>query len=298
MKAIVIGSEGNIGKHLVPYLVKNGYEVASIDIKPDWREAYWNCDINMPIDMVKVFMDFKPSVVFLLASMVSRVTCEQSPGMAITTNVVGINNVVQLCKIFDSKLIYFSTSEVYGNVPEMREDVEVFPNNRYGLTKYIGEQIIQYEVQSHGLRAITIRPFMMCDENETIGENRSAMIRFASNIVMDLPINVHAGSFRSWLHVSDAIVVIEKCSRQESYQIFNIGHPDGLYTIDLAKMIVKEANRSEKLINVIEIPNKMTIVKKPYLKKQSEILKFIPLISIDEIVKRVVHRCKMDFSLK
>ena len=56
-------------------------------------------------------------------------------------------------------------------------------NNFYGLSKLLGEQIIDYEVKNFGLKAVILRPFMIYDEDEVIGEHRSAMIRFAFNLL-------------------------------------------------------------------------------------------------------------------
>ena len=70
------------------------------------------------------------------------------------------------------------------------------PNNRYGLSKLLGERLVEYEVQQHGLRAVTLRPFMMYDEHEELGDHRSAMIRFATNLAEGKEIEVHLGSER------------------------------------------------------------------------------------------------------
>ena len=87
------------------------------------------------------------------------------------------------------------------------------PNNRYGLSKLLGEQLVEYEVRTHGLEAVVLRPFMMYDENEDLGDHRSAMIRFSSELALGRPIEVHRGSGRSWLHVTDAVRAIEAAAR-------------------------------------------------------------------------------------
>jgi nucleoside-diphosphate-sugar epimerase len=164
-KALVIGSEGNIGAPLVRHLRSAGVEVLESDIKPGWRDGYLMADINHPVDLMPAF-DWKPDAVFLLSAIVSRVTCEQASSLAISTNLGGVNNVLQLAKRTGSRVVFFSTSEVYG--PEcdpMDERVsDPKPNNRYGLSKLLGEQIVEYEVRTHGLKACVLRPFMVYDE--------------------------------------------------------------------------------------------------------------------------------------
>lgn len=65
------------------------------------------------------------------------------------------------------------------------------PNNRYGLSKLLGEQLVGYEVRTNGLRAVSLRPFMGYDEDEEFGAHRSAMIRFAYGLATGQPIEVH-----------------------------------------------------------------------------------------------------------
>ena len=117
------------------------------------------------------------------------------------------------------------------------------PNNRYALTKWLGEQLVEYEVRASGLRAVTLRPCMVYDENETVGEHRSAMIRFASNLARGRPIEVHRGSARSWLHVSDAVRAIEAAARVDEYSVINLGHPELVPMADLAEMIRQTSTR-------------------------------------------------------
>src|SRR5919201_2734 len=209
-RALVIGSEGNIGAPLVRRLREDGYDVLETDIRPGTGGDYVMADINHPVDLLPAF-DWGPEIVFVLSAMVSRVTCEQASSLAIATNLSGVNNVLQLCKRTRSKVVFFSTSEVYG--PEcdpMDETIsDPKPNNRYGLSKLLGEQLVEYEARTYGLEAVVLRPFMMYDEDEDLGDHRSAMIRFTSELAAGRPIEVHRGSARGWLHVSDAVAAIE-----------------------------------------------------------------------------------------
>ena len=82
---------------------------------------YLMADITHPLDLLPAF-DWAPDVVFLLAASVGRMTCEQAGSLAITTNLAGINNVLQLCKRTGSVCVYFSTSEVYGPACEILDD--------------------------------------------------------------------------------------------------------------------------------------------------------------------------------
>lgn len=292
-KALVIGSEGNIGGPLVQYLREHGYEVMSADIRSGWRPNFLVADITQPIDLLPAF-DWRPNVVFILSAMVSRVTCEQASGLAIATNLGGINNVLQLCKRVDAMTVFFSTSEVYG--PECNPMDEAIstpgPNNRYGLSKFLGEQLVEYEARQYGLRAVSLRPFMIYDENEDLGDHRSAMIRFAGNLASGKAIEVHRGSARGWMHISDAVRAIEAAAHVKEYSVINIGHPEIVPIADLAEMIRSQLGASRDLIQYNELPNRMTLIKEPMLKRQRDILGITPQISLAQGVERVCIRVR------
>lgn len=290
MKALVIGSEGNIGKPLVSHLIAKGYDVFECDHRPAWRERYVMADIRNATDLMQAF-DCKPDVVFHLAAMVSRVTCEQASSLAVDVNLVGTQNVLDLTKRAGARLVYFSTSEVYGpDIEFMDETIIPKPNNRYGLTKYISEYLVEYEVAQHKLQAVVLRPFMMYDEEEDLGDHRSAMIRFATNLAVGKPIEVHTGSARAWFHVSDAVRSIEAAARVDGYHVINIGSNDVRPIQELAHLIAKELNAPLSLIHETSLPSRMTLKKIPNLSRQTNVLGVTPLVTLEEGVKKVCAR--------
>jgi nucleoside-diphosphate-sugar epimerase len=290
-KALIIGSEGNIGKPLVIHLKKLGYEVRETDIVPGWRDNYLLADINHPLDLLPAF-DWKPDVVFLLSAIVSRVTCEQAATLAVATNLAGINNVLQLCRRANVMTVYFSTSEVYGPSCEIMDETlsDPKPNNRYGLSKLLGEKLVEYEVEQYNFKSVSLRPFMMYDEEEDLGDHRSAMIRFAYNLARGRPIEVHEGSARGWLHVSDAVQAIEAAAHVKEYAVVNIGHAEIVPIAQLAEMIRARLGASKDLITVRKIPSRMTLVKNPTLTRMETVLGVKNKVSLEEGVDRVCTR--------
>lgn len=289
-KALVTGSEGNIGKPLVKHLRSLGYDVLETDVSPGWRDNYLMADIRNITDLLPAF-DWKPDVVFHLGAMVSRVTCEQAASLAIDVNLTGTQNVLDLTKRVGARMVYFSTSEVYGpNLEIMSEESTPKPNNRYGMSKLISESLVEYEVEQHGLKAATLRPFMMYDEDEDLGDHRSAMIRFATNLALGKPIEVHSGSARGWFHVTDAVRSIEAAAHLDEYAVINIGSPDIRPISELAEMIRAHYGADKSLVNVIDIPERMTLAKRPTLERQEKLLGVVPKVGLEEGVKRVCDR--------
>lgn len=296
MKILITGSEGNIGSKLVPYLENCGHKVFCVDIVQKYRDNYVISDIRNPIDLLKSVKNFKPEIIIHLAAMVSRITCEKSAVETVSSNLLGLTNIIEIAKLYNSKLIYFSTSEVYGNIGGiLSEDrVDLNPNNRYGLTKLLGEKLVEYEVENNNLKAIILRPFMFYDEDENFGENRSAMIRFIEgSIIKNKKLQVHDESSRNWTHISDAVVLIEKSIHIENFEVINISSSEVVDMVEFAKKIsdISKTNFDD-LFEIIPQPSQMTLKKIPGVDKMNKLLKYSPKVSIEEGLKLVYNKVK------
>ena len=292
-KVLVTGSEGNIGRVLVSHLRKCGWDVLRCDIQNRYADDYRIVDVKSPADLAAAFSEFKPDVAMHLAAIVSRITGERSPHLTVDTNISGTNNLICLCRRYGCRLIYFSSSEVYGpRLVKMSENVTPCPNNLYGLTKYLGEFLVRYNVDNYGLNALILRPFMFYDEYETRGVYRSAMVRFAEALLKGEKIVVHKGAKRSWMHSSDAVKVIERLLLIDGFHVVNVGNPDVINMLDLARLICDKIGISYDLIAESDLPPRMTLCKVPDLTVQHRLTGIDDFISVDEGVTRLITRLR------
>lgn len=293
MNILVTGSEGNIGKKLVPYLKARGHVVTRTDNISKVEHGYIQADI-WSSDLWYKTAGIDIDVVYHLAAMVSRVTCEVTPDQAIHTNICGTNGVIQLCKLNNAYLINFSTSEVYGNVDDgyLSPDAICLPNNRYGLSKYLAERLVEYEIENYALKAINVRPFMIYDEDEDLGEHRSAMVRFAEALIKKQPIKVHYNSKRGWLHISDAVKILEKLADTQIIGTMNIGSGGVATMRHVAETMCRELGLDPfDYIKDVEQPDRMTLVKIPILTVQDQ-LGYTPKVTLEDGIRRVLRRVK------
>ena len=290
MRILITGSEGNIGSRLIPYLRECGHTIFRTDQIQGFAEDYQVANILSPIDLIEAFDYFEPEAVFHLAAMVSRVTCEQSPNITVETNLGGLSNVIQICKVHGSKLIYFSTSEVYGNIGGvLSEDRECKPNNFYGLTKYLGEKLVEYEL-TNGLKAVTVRPFMLYHDTEKIGDNHSAFVRFVTNLLRGDKITVHKGSKRSWFYLDDAVKVFEKLIYLTDYEVVNVGSDEIIGVDHLAQMICGRLGlQYSKVVDELPLPCRMTLEKIPDITKQKSLTGITSSVSIGEGIALMIN---------
>ena len=116
------------------------------------------------------------------------------------------------------------------------------------------------------------------------------MIRFAGNLVLGLPIEVHRGGVTGWLHASDAVRVIEASAYVDEFQVINVGHPEMLAIDELAELIRRQLGAARNLIRYMDLPPRMTLRKMPTLERQRSVLGVEPKVSLAEGVRRVCRR--------
>lgn len=295
MRILVTGSEGQIGKYLCRHLKSLGYPIMRCDIIPGYADDYVLCNINNSQELSDAFDKFNPEVVFHLAAIYGRLANERYANIAVDTNINGTNNIIQLCKKHDCKLIHFSTSEVYGDIggdlKETRQDLS--PNNRYGMLKLFTERMIQYEVNEYGLKAIILRPNMIYSEGEVFGEFRSAMIRFVENLLLKQKITVYKDSSRSWLYIGDAVKIFERCIYINPPEIINIAHPVSIPTTEFAKIACDLIGASYRdYVIEEETPHRMTRHKIINTTKMVGLTGVSPKIDIVEGLNKVIESVK------
>ena len=168
MKLIVTGGAGFIGSHLTKYLIKKGHNVSVIDSLR--RGSLENLkEMEDKIDFQKIDIldyDAMKSVVkntdgiFHQAALGSVPQSFKEPEEYHRVNAVGTENVLKLAKEFGFKVVYASSSSVYGNQNKfpIKEDAAKKPLNPYGQSKLEAERFAEKYSQL-GVNVIGLRYF-------------------------------------------------------------------------------------------------------------------------------------------
>lgn len=168
MKLIVTGGAGFIGSHLTKYLIKKGHNVSVIDSLR--RGSLENLkEVEDKIDFQKIDIldyDAMKSVVkntdgiFHQAALGSVPQSFKEPEEYRRVNAVGTENVLKLAKEFGFKVVYASSSSVYGNQNKfpIKEDAAKKPLNPYGQSKLEAERFAEKYSQL-GVNVIGLRYF-------------------------------------------------------------------------------------------------------------------------------------------
>lgn len=184
MKALVTGSEGFIGSHLVELLVSEGFEVRAFVLYNSFNS--WGWLDSLPADVmrsVEVFTgDIRDpngvreamkgcDVVFHLAALIAIPFSYHSPDAYVDTNIKGTLNVLQAARLLDiERVLVTSTSEVYGTAQYVPID-EHHPfqgQSPYSATKIGADRLAESFYRSFSLPVTIVRPF------NTYGPRQSA----------------------------------------------------------------------------------------------------------------------------
>jgi nucleoside-diphosphate-sugar epimerase len=300
-KILVTGALGFIGRYLVPYLTKRGHEVVSSDIYVRDYNDYVRADITSFEDLYKVFKKENIDQVIHMAGEVGRLVGEEHPQKMLYVNNIGTLNLIKLCLEYNSKLVYFSTSEVYGklfneNVRVREEDLEkgsVFTTtNIYAMSKLFGEAIVKHYVENYGLNCVTVRPFMVYGPGEYPSRYRSALINFVQNALKGDKLTVHRGAERAWCYVSDFVDGLYLVMQQPfsgKYEAFNIGSDEYHTMEEVARIVIDQCGGSYEQIEKIEPPRKFLSLSKQFSIEKIKRLGYEPKIPLKKGVELVIE---------
>ncbi len=146
MKALVTGVKGQLGFDVVNELKKRGYDAVGVDIE--------EMDITDAESVNRVITDAAPDVVIHCAAWtaVDAAEDEENIPKVRAVNVTGTQNIADVCKKLDCKMIYISTDYVFngqGTEPWQPDCKDYAPLCVYGQTKLEGELAVSHTLDKY-----------------------------------------------------------------------------------------------------------------------------------------------------
>lgn len=257
MRVLVTGGAGFIGSHLIDRLLKDGHTVVCFDNFDNyyppylkWRNIHQNFNnTNFSImsgtvtdmrSLSQVFNDNIDAVIHLAAQAGVRPSI-QNPQLHYEVNVLGTVNILELCKKHNiKKLIYVSSSSVYGNNPEApsketyKADMPLCP---YAASKKAGENICYTYAHLYNMNISCMRPFTVYGSRQ---RTEMAIPLFTRLIYNKQPIVIFGdgSTERDYTHVSDVVDgLIASLERVNGYEVYNLGTQQTISIIKLIRII-------------------------------------------------------------
>ena len=168
MKFVITGGAGFIGSHIAKHLVDKNHNVTVVDNLSRGRLANLS-KIKEQIEFKKIdILDFdslkevisNSDGVFHQAALTSVPESFTQKEKYHNVNVKGTENIFKLAKEFEKKVVFASSSSIYGNTTSIpiQENFEKNPINPYGVTKLDDEKLAE-KYHNLGVSIIGLRYF-------------------------------------------------------------------------------------------------------------------------------------------
>ena len=234
MKILVTGGAGFVGSNLVEELVKLGHDVVVLDnfflgtkknLEGLGVETF-NGDIR-DADIVSKAAD-AAEVIFNEAAASSSPMFAKNLRDAVSVNVDGFINILNAARDNGSKVVYASTSSIYGNLPPpLREDVNVTPPNFYSVTKLFNEQLASIYTTEYGIETVGFRYMSVYGPKE---EGKGVFANLVSQFLWSLKKNEQPVIYgdgkqtRDFVYVKDVVQAnILAMKTGKGGEVFNVG---------------------------------------------------------------------------
>jgi GDP-4-dehydro-6-deoxy-D-mannose reductase len=233
VRAIVTGGSGFVAQHLAQHLVECGDDVL-LTLRTDegncpYPTLHWDITAPMAPAVKQTVEQFKPDTLFHLAAISTRDICgfTEPSAAAMAVNVQGTQHVIDLCKSLSTKplLLFTSSVYVYGSrrpaVENVPEDNSPAPDNGYGLSKFLAEQLLRSNDSQ--LQWVIARSF----QHSGPGQSGSLLVPDWISKLQHRPTNITVGNLDTWIDISDVRDVVRAyrliAQPQFNHQTFNVG---------------------------------------------------------------------------
>lgn len=230
MRALVTGSEGFIGSHLVDELLHAGYEVIGVDDGSAGARMLRTVGAYA-LERVRV-QDYRQSgaidVVFHLAGKVGPLGVLRHAGMIALDTIEAADAAARIALRSGVPLIDISTSEVYGSPDHSNseDDPKVFFNasarQEYAVSKYASEVML---LNIADLDVRIIRPFNVAGPRQRAWGG-FVLPRFIEQALSDRPLTVYGDGSqrRAFTHVKDIVSgIVRAHTYGQSREVYNLG---------------------------------------------------------------------------
>ena len=298
MKYVVTGGAGFIGSHLTERLVKQGDVVTVIDnqntgkienLKSVSKKINFVQNDIRDFEVLRSLMENVDGV-FHQAAMASVQDSFRIPEKFHDVNVNGTENIFKIAKEFGIKVVYASSSSVYGDtsiLPTTESD-EKRPINPYAKTKLEKDKLAE-QYAKNGVKVIGLRYFNVFGPRQS-KEYAGVIKLFLERIQQGLPplVNGDGLQIRDFVYVDDAVNAnILSMESDIDFEFFNIGTGTTISILDLANMIIKFSGLKIKPIHRPALSGDVRATQADITKVKT-MLKWRPTTSIQDWLKSAV----------
>lgn len=306
MKVLLAGGAGFLGSHLCDFLIDKGHFVFCIDNlltgkKENIKHLLNNKNFKFKnIDIIKKFaIKEKFDAIINFASIASPIQYNIYKIETLLVGSYGTYNLLELARKNKSKFLFASTSEVYGDslISLQKETYwgnvnPVGARSMYNESKRFSEALTINYNRVYDIDTKIARIFNTYGPRMNIKDGR-IVPQFIYQALNNKPLTVFGKGTqtRSLCFVSDLTEGIYELLMSKENFPTNLGNPNELTVLEIAKIIIKLTNSKSKIIYK-PLPEDDPKRRKPDISKAKKILKWNPKVNLEQGLLKTIDYFK------
>lgn len=243
MTILITGAAGFIGFHFAKYLLEKNITVIGIDnlnnyyssklknirlsiLKKNKNFIFYKKDITEHKKIKKIFIDHNILTIYHFAAQAGVRYSILHPRKYLDSNIKGFFNILEICKDFRIKELYYaSSSSVYGDLKifPLNENFYTKPKNFYSFSKKTNEDMAEIYSKLYKFKAIGLRFFTVFGE---FGRPDMFIFKLLDCFYKKklFKLNNYGNHTRDFTYINDAVDMVLKIKVKNIYfhEIFNV----------------------------------------------------------------------------
>ncbi len=264
MQVLVVGGAGYIGSVTVEELLAAGHQVVVLDSLVSGHASAVHPEAELVVAdarddeaLSRVFASHRLEAVVHLAAYIQAGESVRHPGRYFANNLGSLICVLNAMVAYDVGMLVFSSSAAVYGLPDalpVTEDAPLHPVNPYGESKVVGERLLPWYQEAHGIRYISLRYFNAAGATARLGEDHrpeSHLLPIALEVALGkreaLPVygaqhpTADGTCVRDYVHVADLarahVLALDHLARGGQGGAFNLGSGRGYSVLEVVETV-------------------------------------------------------------
>jgi len=270
MRCVVTGAAGFIGSHLCEHLLAQGHEVAGVDAfipyyDPEIKRrnlagslahaTYRFTALDLRTDVIDPVLA-GAEVVFHIAAMPGLTASWTDFDLYQSCNVIATQRLLEAIRRAAPRLrrlIYASTSSVYGRFASGDETLPTKPVSPYGVTKLAGEHLCRAYADAYGVSVVALRYFSVYGPRQ---RPDMGYHKFMRALLDGQPVTVNGDGqqVRGNTYIDDCVAATAAAVGAHPGELYNVGGGEAATVWDILKRIEAVAGRRFEVRQAAERP--------------------------------------------
>lgn len=297
MRILVTGGAGFLGSHLCERLLAEGHTVVAMDnyITGNPRNIAHLIE-NPNFSFIQhdithfIHLDGALDGILHFASPASPIDYLKLPIQTMKVGAMGTHNALGLALAKSARILFASTSEIYGDPLEHPQNESylgnvdtIGPRGVYDEAKRYSESLMMAYHRAHGVETRIVRIFNTYGPRMRLADGR-VVPNFVAQALRGEPLTVYGdgSQTRSFQYVSDLVEGVYRLFLSDFHEPVNIGNPDEMSILEFAQIVNEVTGNSAGIIFKDERIKGDPQTRRPDISRAKQILGWEPRVKLRE----------------